>query len=363
MSQPLKSSNLTYWNKAMKAIANDIALSAQARQSQLTKPLGSLGRLEDIAIWFAGRTGQITPKRLQAAICIFAADHGVAVEGVSAFPSEVTAQMVVNFMNGGAAISVLARENQATLNVIDVGVKNDYPNPINSQGKLFRSPVCAGTANLRVTAAMSQAQCQKAWQIGAGSAIHAIENGKNLLIGGEMGIANTTAAAALICALTEHTADEIVGLGTGIELSARQHKIQVVNDALARATAAGAQTPLDWLREVGGLEIAALAGYYTAAAEAGVPILLDGFITTAAALVAVKAKPEVADWLLASHVSQEQGHRAALAALNLTPLLDLGLRLGEGSGAALALPILQSALTLHREMATFAEAGVAAGAM
>ncbi|WP_027468304.1 nicotinate-nucleotide--dimethylbenzimidazole phosphoribosyltransferase [Deefgea rivuli] len=349
---------------AIKSISSHIAQEAQERQAQLTKPMGSLGRLEDLAIWFAGRSGNAIPKRLQAAICVFAADHGVAVEGVSAFPAEVTAQMVINFINGGAAISVLARENNAALSIVDVGVKTPYPTPTGSaHGRLFRSPVCAGTANLRVTAAMSAAECKKAWQIGAGSAMHAIENAKNILIGGEMGIANTTSAAALICALTDAAPEDIVGLGTGIQAAARLHKIQVVKDALARAKAAGAVTPQDWLREVGGLEIAALAGFYTAAAEAGVPVLLDGFITTAAALVAVHANPAVGEWLIASHVSQEQGHRSALAALNLTPLLDLGLRLGEASGATLALPIIQSALTLHREMATFAEAGIAAGAM
>lgn len=347
----------------MKSINLESTAQAQSRQSELTKPMGSLGRLEDLAIWFAGRSGNVIPKRLQPAICVFAADHGVALEGVSAFPTEVTAQMVVNFINGGAAISVLARENNAALSIIDVGVKHDYPTPSRSHGKLFRTPVCAGTANLRVTAAMSAGECQKAWQIGVGSAMHAIENAKNILIGGEMGIANTTSAAALICALTDAAPEDIVGLGTGIQAAARLHKIQVVKDALARAKAAGAVTPQDWLREVGGPEIAALAGFYTAAAEAGVPILLDGFISTAAALVAVRANPAVGDWLLASHVSQEQGHRATLAALNLSPLLDLGLRLGEASGAALALPLIQSALTLHREMATFAEAGVAAGAM
>ena len=347
----------------MKTINTHTQQAAEERQSQLTKPMGSLGRLEDLAIWFAGRTGNAIPKRLHAAICVFAADHGVADEGVSAFPAEVTAQMVVNFINGGAAISVLARDNNLSLSIVDVGVKSDYPTPNSPHGKLFRSPVCAGTANLRVTAAMTEAQMNKVWQIGAGSALHGIESGKNLLIGGEMGIANTTSAAALICALTDAAPEDIVGLGTGIQAAAHAHKIQVVKDALQRAKAAGAVTAHDWLREVGGLEIAALAGFYTAAAEAGIPVLLDGFITTAAALVAVRANPAVGEWLLASHVSQEQGHRSALAALNLTPLLDLGLRLGEASGAALAFPIIQSALTLHREMATFAEAGVAAGAM
>jgi nicotinate-nucleotide--dimethylbenzimidazole phosphoribosyltransferase len=340
-----------------------LADAARERQTQLTKPAGSLGRLEDLAIWFAARLPQPTPNRLKPILAIFAADHGVAVEGVSAFPAEVTAQMVINFMNGGAAINVLARQLQISLSVIDVGVATDYPVPAQSSARLFRTPIAKGSANLRLQAAMSAAECTKAWQVGHSTAFEAAKAGKTLLIGGEMGIANTTAAAALICALTGHAAEDIVGLGTGIDATARALKVQVVNKALARATAAGASTAQDWLREVGGLEIAALAGFYAGAAEAGVPALLDGFITTAAALVAVKDNPAVGEWLLASHTSQEQGHRLALAALELAPLLDLGLRLGEASGAALCVPLLQSALALHGEMATFAEAGVAAAKM
>ncbi|WP_373976656.1 nicotinate-nucleotide--dimethylbenzimidazole phosphoribosyltransferase [Chitinibacter sp. SCUT-21] len=340
-----------------------LADAARERQSQLTKPAGSLGRLEDLAIWLAARLPQPTPSRVKPAIAVFAADHGVAAEGVSAFPAEVTAQMVVNFINGGAAINVLANQHQATLVVVDVGVASDYPNPVESKTRLFRAPVAKGTANLRHQAAMSSEQCAAAFRTGYACAEEMIRNGKTLLIGGEMGIANTTSAAALICVLTGYKAEEIVGLGTGINTQQHQLKINVVNDAIQRAQAHGELAPLDWLREVGGLEIAALAGFYTAAADHGVPALLDGFITTAAALVAVKAKPEVADWLLASHVSQEAGHRFALQALGLTPLLDLGMRLGEASGAAVCLPLLQSALALHGEMATFAEAGVAAAKM
>lgn len=340
-----------------------LADAARVRQSQLTKPAGSLGFLEDLAVWFAARLPAPTPTRLKPMLAIFAADHGVAAEGVSAFPAEVTAQMVINFMNGGAAINVLARQHQISLSVIDVGVATDYPVPAQNSARLFRTPIAKGTANLRLQAAMSEAECRKAWQVGHATAFEAAKAGKTLLIGGEMGIANTTAAAALICALTGYQPAEIVGHGTGIDTQAKALKIQVVQDALQRAQAAGAHSAQDWLREVGGLEIAALAGFYAGAAEAGVPALLDGFITTAAALVAVKDNPEVAEWLLASHVSQEQGHRLALPALGLTPMLDLGLRLGEASGAALCVPLLQSALALHGEMATFAEAGVAAAKM
>lgn len=335
--------------------------AARARQSQLTKPAGSLGRLEELAIWFAERLGNSTPGRLKPAIVIFAADHGVAAEGVSAYPPSVTSQMVLNFIAGGAAINVIAREHQAGLVVIDVGVATPYPLPsgeLSPGMRYFRLPVRAGSGNLRIEAAMSSEDCSKAWQIGVQVARQAQERSKNLLIGGEMGIGNTTAAAALICALTDTDPADIVGSGTGIDATAREHKIAVVREALARARAAGATTPQDWLAQVGGLEIAALAGFYTEAAALGIPVVLDGFISTAAALVAVRCDSSVGDWLLASHASQERGHRRALAELGLTPLFDLGLRLGEGSGAALAIPLLQTALALHRDMATFAQAGV-----
>jgi nicotinate-nucleotide--dimethylbenzimidazole phosphoribosyltransferase len=231
--------------------------------------------------------------------------------------------------------------------------------PVAGVAQLFKVPVRQGSGNLRIEPAMTADECHKAWSIGVGSAQEGALRGKSLLIGGEMGIANTTAAAALICALTDIAPDEIVGLGTGISVASREHKVQVVKDALQRGRAAGAVSAKDWLMQVGGLEIAALAGFYTAAAEAGIPVLLDGFITTAAALVAVKNQPAVAEWLLASHVSEEKGHHHALAALQLKPLLALGLRLGEASGAALAIPLLQSALALHRDMATFSSAGIA----
>lgn len=335
-----------------------LATAARLHQAQLTKPQGSLGKLEELAIWFAARSNSAMPSRLQPAIVVFAADHGVASEGVSAFPPEVTGQMVANFVAGGAAISVLAREAGASLSVVDVGVASHYAVTAGSSAQLFRVPVRAGTANLRLEPAMSEQECNKAWSIGVGSAQEGLVRGKTLLIGGEMGIGNTTAAAALICALTDIDPTEIVGLGTGISAQSRENKVQVVKDALARARAAGAVTAKDWLMQVGGLEIAALAGFYTGAAEAGIPVLLDGFITTAAALVAVKNKPEVADWLLASHCSDEKGHRLALAALQLEPILQLGLRLGEASGAALTLPLIQSALALHRDMATFSSAGI-----
>ncbi|AZN37348.1 nicotinate-nucleotide--dimethylbenzimidazole phosphoribosyltransferase [Iodobacter ciconiae] len=343
----------------MSVINQALATAARLHQGQLTKPQGSLGKLEELAIWFAARSNSAVPARLLPAVVVFAADHGVAAESVSAFPAEVTGQMVANFVAGGAAINVLAREAGASLSVADVGVASSYTVTESGNAVLFRVPVRAGTANLRIEPAMSEQECNQAWTIGLDRVQEALAGGKSLLIGGEMGIGNTTAAAALICALTHIEPEKIVGLGTGITAQSREHKVQVVKDALARARAAGAVSAKDWLVQVGGLEIAALAGFYTGAAEAGIPVLLDGFITTAAALVAVKNKPEVADWLLASHCSDEKGHGHALAALQLEPILQLGLRLGEASGAALTLPLIQSALALHRDMATFSSAGIA----
>ncbi|UXY15971.1 nicotinate-nucleotide--dimethylbenzimidazole phosphoribosyltransferase [Chitiniphilus purpureus] len=338
-------------------------LAAQARQQQLTKPPGSLGRLETLAVWLADRLGQPVPPRLKPAIAVFAADHGVAAEGVSAFPPEVTGQMVANFVAGGAAISVLAAEHGAALTVVDVGVAHPIPDVPQRRAQLISRPVRAGTRNLLYEPALRPEECDAAWQIGAAVATRLAEDGHTLLIGGEMGIANTTAAAALVCAYTGAVPEEIVGRGTGVDEGAYGRKIAVVNAALARVRAGGDPGPRGWLAEVGGLEIAALAGFYSAAAAAGVPVLLDGFISTAAALAAMRSAPQVGRWLLAGHVSAETGHRRALAALGLVPLLDLELRLGEASGAAVALPLLQAALALHRGMATFAEAGVAAGAV
>ncbi|HSC79319.1 MAG TPA: nicotinate-nucleotide--dimethylbenzimidazole phosphoribosyltransferase [Chitinolyticbacter sp.] len=341
-------------------VQSTAARAAHDHQLQLTKPPGSLGRLEEVAIWFADRLNEVRPARLRPAIAVFAADHGVAVEGVSAFPMAVTGQMVANFVAGGAAISVLAREHGATLLAVDVGVAHPVPIPSGSAARLISVPVRAGSRNLLHEAAMSAEECAAAWQAGARIASELIAAGHTLLIGGEMGIANTTAAAALVCALTDADPAAIVGRGTGIDDARHAHKREIVEAALQRA--ASAQTAMDWLREVGGLEIAALAGFYSTAAQAGVPVLLDGFISTAAALVAVRNDSAVQRWLLASHRSAEQGHRHALAALGLQPLLELDLRLGEASGAALALPLVQAALTLHRDMATFEEAGVASGA-
>ena len=327
--------------------------AAQARQLQLTKPAGSLGKLETIACQLAALQGREIPLPLSPAITVFAGDHGVCAEGVSAFPQAVTGAMVANFVHGGAAISVLARVNQARLEVVDAGVASDL-----SGLPIVHAKVRAGSGNLRHEAAMSREEAQQALNVGRDAARRAIAEGATLLIAGDMGIGNTTPSAALICRLGGHAPEQVVGRGTGVDDAALAVKCRVVSDALARV-AAQELDGVALLAELGGLEIAAMAGFYLEGARQGVPLLLDGFISTAAALAAQAIDADIAPWLLASHCSQETGHALALQALGLSPLVDLGFRLGEGSGAAAALPLLQQAIALHAGMATFAEAGVA----
>ena len=336
----------------------EIQQAAQARQDQLTKPRGSLGRLEDIAIRFAGWQGKVCPDVLQPAISVFAADHGVSVEGVSAYPAEITALMVSNFLAGGASINVLARQLNAPLQVIDVGVAHPIPQPAVCQHELIYARIRHGTANLRHQAAMSVNEALSAIHLGREAANRQIDLGANILLAGEMGIANTCASAALICYFTGHAPAEVVGRGTGIDDVTWQHKQQVVHDALSRVAMQPPLSPLAALAELGGLEIAAMVGFYLGAAQAKTPVLLDGFIATAAAIVADAMEPNSKYWWLASHRSQEQGHQLALNFLDLEPLLDLGLRLGEGSGAAICVPMLNLAIQLHNQMATFDQAAI-----
>jgi len=331
--------------------------AARVRQQQLTKPPGSLGRLEDLACWFAARLGTAIPPQPGCEIFVFAADHGVAERGVSAFPQAVTREMVRNFARGGAAINVLATLSDCHIEVVDVGVAAAEKPPAGVHDERVR----AGTRDLSTTAAMTADELQAALAVGARCARLAIDRGARLLIAGDMGIANTTAAACLICALTGATPEAVVGRGTGVDDAGLKRKRDVVRQALDRIAAAGVTEPARVFAEVGGLEIAAIAGFYLEAARRGVPVLLDGYISTSAALAAVAMEPRAVDWMLASHRSAELGHRVALEWLKLEPLLDLGLRLGEGTGAALALPIVRAALALHAKMATFAEAGVSEG--
>ena len=326
---------------------------ALERQGQLTKPPGSLGQLEELAVRLAAMQGEERPSVNNAAIAIFAADHGVAAENVSAFPQAVTGEMVKNFARGGAAICVLAKTLNAKLEVVNLGTVND-PGELPNVVRGFIAP---STANFAVEPAMTEAQLAQALQAGRDSVLRAVKNGAQIYIGGEMGIANTTSAAALSCALLNASPKELAGPGTGLDHAGVTHKIAVLERTLA-LHAEHFDDPMECLRRVGGFEIAALTGAYLTCAQLGLPVLVDGFITTAAALVAVRIVPQCADWLIYSHGSAEPGHARLLQALDAKPLLNLGMRLGEGSGAATALSLLRTACALHNGMATFAEAAV-----
>ena len=344
----------SWWLNPCKPIDAQAVEQAQARQQQLTKPAGSLGRLESVAVQLAGLQGQVKPSLDQLWIAIFAGDHGVVAEGVSAFPQEVTGQMLHNFVSGGAAISVLARQLGASLEVVDLGTVT----PSLSLPGVRHLNIGPGTANFVAGAAMTSAQGELALQAGRDSVQRALAAGAQLFIGGEMGIGNTTAARALACALLDCPVVHLAGPGTGLNAAGVSHKAQVIERALALH---GAQRgdALQTLFNLGGFEIVALVGAYLACAQEGIAVLVDGFICSVAALVAVRLNPACREWLLFGHRGAEPGHRHLLETLKAEPLLDLGLRLGEGSGAALAVPLLRLACDLHGQMATFAEAAVA----
>lgn len=345
------------WLETPAAPLNAAALeAARVRQTQLTKPPGSLGDLEGIAIRLAGMQGTQRPVLEQVRIVVFAADHGIAAEGVSAFPQEVTGQMILNFSRGGAAISVLARSLGASLEVVDVGSVGNGE----AMAGVVVQKAASGTANFRRQPAMTGAQLAAALQAGRDAVERARKDGAQLFIGGEMGIANTSAATALACALLGRSAGEIAGPGTGLDAAGVARKAQIIDESLELHCAA-MTSPLEALRHVGGFEIAALAGAYIACAQIGVPVLVDGFIASAAALAAVKIRPDAASWWFYGHASAEPGYVHLMQALDAKPLVNLGLRLGEGSGAAVALPILRLAAALHGQMATFGDAGVSEG--
>jgi nicotinate-nucleotide--dimethylbenzimidazole phosphoribosyltransferase len=344
----------TEWLHIASAEIDQAARSAAIeRQQNLTKPPGALGRLETAAIQLAALQGAERPVLDQVYITVFAADHGVVDEGVSAFPQAVTAQMVGNFAADGAAICVLARALGAQLEVVNLGTVHD-PGPL---PKVLNLHLGAGTDNFCQGPAMDEETLGRAMHAGRHATERAKLAGAQLFIGGEMGIGNTTAAAALACALLDAPPEEIAGPGTGLDDAGVSRKIEVIHRALARHPGLREQ-PLEALRRLGGFEIAALTGAYMACAHMGLPVLVDGFISSVAALVASRLCSGSSVWMLFSHASAEPGHRAVLQALNAQPLLDLGMRLGEGSGAASAVPLLRVACALHNEMATFAEAGV-----
>lgn len=344
--------NEQWWLAACQPVDHVARQKAGQRQARLTKPSGSLGRLESLAVELAGLQGRECPHLEQPWIAVFAGDHGVVAEGVSAYPQAVTRQMLHNFVAGGAAISVLAHQLQARLEVIDLGTVGGEP-----LGGVHSYALGPGTANFTQGPAMSVAQCVAALDAGRASVERARQVRAGLYIGGEMGIGNTTAAAALGCALLDLPALALTGPGTGLDAAGLSHKQRVIDSALLLHQHAGSE-PFEVLRRLGGFEIAALAGAFVACAQHGLPVLVDGFITTVAALCAVRLNPACRPWLLFGHRSGEPGHALVLQALKAEPLLDLGLRLGEGSGAALAVPLLRLACSLHGGMATFEEAQV-----
>ncbi|WP_041638783.1 nicotinate-nucleotide--dimethylbenzimidazole phosphoribosyltransferase [Anoxybacillus flavithermus] len=321
---------------------------------QLTKPRGSLGRLEELAIEIAKMTGERFPRVTPPGVLVFAADHGIAKEGVSAYPQEVTAQMVLNFVRGGAAINVFSQQIGAIFAVVDVGVAVD----VEEEG-VINEKVAYGTKNFAHERAMTKEEAERAVQVGHRQANQMIDQGIRCLIVGEMGIGNTTTASALLAAMSGRCVAELVGKGTGIHDGAIAHKRAVVERALMLHQP-NASDPFDLLTKIGGLEIAAMAGAMLAAAERHVPILLDGFICTVAALIAQRLNEQVVHYMIAGHESVEPGHRVALQLLNKEPLVRLHMRLGEGSGAAVAFPIVQMAMAMLH-MATFSAANVSTG--
>lgn len=351
--------------------SEDHARRALHQQSRLTKPAGSLGRLEGLAVELAALQRTEHPQATRAPILIFAGDHGVAAQGVSAYPAAVTVEMLRNFANGGAAISVLARELGVPLTVIDAGTLSQHPIP----GVVTDKPRC-GTRDFSIEAALLPDEVTFALRCGGEAVSRAIALGADILILGEMGIGNTTSAAAVASALTGLSPEHLVGHGTGVDAAGLERKIDLIGRALAlQGLASGLFPPhgepvgdaelhpprvcvFEILEKVGGLEIVALVGALIASAQAGVPVLVDGFIVSVAALAAVRLNPSCRPWLMFSHTSAERGHILVLDALKAQPILDLDMRLGEGSGAAVALPVLRLACALHNGMATFEAAAV-----
>ena len=330
----------------------DAAATAQRHLDALTKPPGSLGRLEELAARLVVLGGD-PPRVERPVVFTFAADHGVVAEGVSAYPASVTAQMVENFLRGGAAVNVLARQAGARVVVADFGVAS----PIGAGDALVRCSLGAGTANIARGPAMTRAQAEQGIEAGARLAEHALDDGADLLITGEMGIGNTTAASAITAVITGQPPAAVTGRGTGLDERGWQRKIEIVERALD-VNRPERRDALDVLAKVGGFEIAGLVGVILEGAARSIPVALDGFIATAAALVAAALCPDAVHAMLAAHRSAEPGHEVALRHLGLAPYLDLGLRLGEGTGAVLFVHVARAAARLYTEMATFKSAGV-----
>ena len=326
---------------------------AQERLDSLTKPQGSLGRLEKIAAQFVAIRENIRPELKKKVIFTFAGDHGVTDEGISAFPKEVTPQMVFNFLNGGAGINVLARHAGAEVAVVDIGVDFDFK----GVAGLLHRKVIQGTRNIAKGPAMTREETERCMEIGIDLAFEYAGKGYNLFGTGEMGIGNTTPSSAIIACLSGLSAGEVTGRGTGVDDAVFEKKVKTIEKALA-VNDPDPEDPLDVLTKVGGAEIAGIAGLCIGAAAKRVPVLVDGFISTAGALIACEIEPNVKDYIFASHKSVERGHQIMLERIGIRPLLDLDLRLGEGTGAAMGMTVVEAALKIYNEMATFAEASV-----
>jgi nicotinate-nucleotide--dimethylbenzimidazole phosphoribosyltransferase len=339
--------------KAIKPLDKKMMEAARARQDSLTKPQGSLGRLEELAIKIAGIRGKMPLVLEHKAIVTMAADHGVVAEGVSAYPQEVTRQMVYNFLQGGAAINVLARHIGARVVVVDMGVASGFDHHPN----LVCKTVGFGTRNMSKGPAMTRQQALQAVSAGIEIVEAEVARGLDIVGTGDMGIGNTTASAAICAAITGEPVEHIAGRGTGIDNEQLAHKAEVIRQALA-VNQPDPKDPLDVLAKVGGFEIGGLVGVMLGAAAHRIPVVLDGFNSGSAALIAAGLSPGVRDYFIAAHNSAERGHRRMLKHLGLTPLLDLKMRLGEGTGAALGIFLAEAAVKLLNEMATFDEARV-----
>ena len=340
-------------NYAIAPLNNALKSALQQKINLKTKPMGALGRLEDVALQFGLIQNSLSPQLNKPTMLVFAGDHGIAASGVSPYPQAVTAQMVLNFLGGGAAINVFAKQNNMALRVIDAGVNHQFePHP-----NLINAKIENGTANFLHAPAMTSDQCEQALTLGASLAAKETQAGCNVLAFGEMGIANTSSASCLMSVLCGLSIDKCVGRGTGLDDAGLSKKIEILDQAI-QLHALNAQDTMQVLATFGGFEIAMMAGAMLGAAQQNAVLLIDGFIATAALLVASKLQPNILQYCVFAHCSGEAGHRQLLAFLDANPLLDLGLRLGEGTGAALVLPLLQAAVNFLNDMASFESAGV-----
>lgn len=344
---------LTRTIEMIKPLDKEALIKARARQDILTKPQGSLGRLEELSVQLAGIQGKPVPQIKNKAIMVMAGDHGVVAEKVGNWPQEVTAQMVYNFLGGGAGINVIARQAGARVIVVDMGVATE----LTSSPQLISRKIDFGTRNMALGPAMTAEQAVKSIETGIELVSAEVTKGLDILGTGDMGIGNTTASSAIFAAITGRPVAEITGRGTGLTDEQLAHKVSVINRALEVNQPDPAQS-LDVLAKVGGFEIGGLAGVMLAAASNRIPVVIDGFISGAAALIATTLCPTLKDYLIAAHLSTEAGHRLLLEHLGLKPLLSLDMRLGEGTGAALGIFLAEAAARVLTEMATFAEAGV-----